>query len=88
MMRKQQPLFTSAYVTPLAPTSYSKPCVKWQLSKRPQIGFQDQLLLNAGQKYLQNATILSTFIKLKNVIKSCVLSIFEWSFYIDFTAKR
>ena len=30
---------------------YSKTCVKWPLSKRPQIGFQDQLSLNAGQKY-------------------------------------
>ena len=27
----------------------SKACVKRTLSKRPQIGFQDQLLLNAGQ---------------------------------------
>ena len=30
---------------------YSKTCVMWPLSKRPKIGFQDQLLLNAGQKY-------------------------------------
>ena len=28
----------------------SKTCVKQPLSKRPKIGFQDQLLLNAGQK--------------------------------------
>ena len=28
-----------------------KTCVKQPLSKRPKIGFQDQLLLNAGQKY-------------------------------------
>ena len=31
--------------------SYSKTCIKWPLSKRSQMGFQDQLLLNAGQKY-------------------------------------
>ena len=31
--------------------TYSKTCVKRPLSKRPKIGFQDQLLLNAGQKY-------------------------------------
>ena len=31
--------------------SYSKTCVKRQLSKGPKIGFQDQLSLNAGQKY-------------------------------------
>ena len=30
---------------------YNKTCVKRPLSKRPKIGFQDQLLLNAGQKY-------------------------------------
>ena len=30
---------------------YIRTCVKWPLSKRPQIGFQDQLSLNAGQKY-------------------------------------
>ena len=28
---------------------YSKTCVKRPLSKRPKIGFQDQLSLNAGQ---------------------------------------
>ena len=41
--------------------------------KRPQIGFQDQLSLNAGQKYcrmlpLENSAILLTFIKLPFVI--------------------
>ena len=30
---------------------YSKTCVKRPLSKRLKIGFQDQLSLNAGQKY-------------------------------------
>ena len=30
---------------------YSKTCVKRPLSKRQKIGFQDQLLLEAGQKY-------------------------------------
>ena len=29
----------------------SKTCVKRPLSKRQKIGFQDQLLINAGQKY-------------------------------------
>ena len=47
---------------------YSKTCVKQPLSKRPQIGFQDQLSLNAGQKYSrmlqgEHSAILSTFIK-------------------------
>ena len=42
---------------------YSKTCVKRPLSKRTKNGFQDQLLLNAGQKYCrmlqrENSTIL------------------------------
>ena len=41
--------------TMLLGTTYSKTCVNQPLSKRPKIGFQDQLLLNAGRKYLQNA---------------------------------
>ena len=75
--------------------------VKGPLSNRSQCGFQDQLLLNAGQKYcrmlpcrskvLQNAprehsAILLTFIKLPFVIKIFVLSVFEWLFYTGFTA--
>ena len=31
--------------------NYSKTCLKRPLWKRPKIGFQDQLSLNAGQKY-------------------------------------
>ena len=66
---------------------YSKTCVKWPLSKRQKIGFQDQLLLNAGQKYCrmlgrEHSAILSTFIKLPVVIKTFILSICEWLFYI------
>ena len=53
---------------------YSKTCVKRPLSKRPTIGFQGQLSLNAGQKYCrmlqgEHSAILSTFIKLPFVIK-------------------
>ena len=54
----------------------SKTCVKGPLSKRPQIDFQDQLSLNAGQK---------VFIKLPFVIKIFVLPIFVWPFYTGFT---
>ena len=69
---------------------HSKTCVKRPLSKRLKIGFQDQLLLNAGQKYCrmlqgEHSAILSTFIKLPFVIKIFVLSIFEWPFYTSFT---
>ena len=71
-------------------SAYSKICVKQPLSKIPKIGFQDQLSLNAGQKYCrmlqgEHSAILSTFIKLPFVIKIFVLSIFESPFYTIFT---
>ena len=52
----------------------SKTCVKWTLSKRPKIGFQDQLLLSAGHKYFrmlqgEHSALLLTFIKLPFVTK-------------------
>ena len=59
---------------------YSKTCVKQPPSKRPKFGFQDQLLLNAGQKYCrmlqeeQHSAILKTFIKLPIVDNIFVLS--------------
>ena len=69
---------------------YSKTCVKWSLSKRPKIGLQDQLSLNAGQKYCrmlqgEHSAKLSTFIELPFVTKIFVMSIFEWPFYTGFT---
>ena len=44
---------------------------------------QDQLSLNADQKYCQgkHSAILLTFIKLPFVIKISVLLSFEWPFY-------
>ena len=57
--------------------------------KKTEIGFQDQLSLNAGQKYCrmlqEHSAKLSTFVKLPFVIKIFVLSIFEWPFYTGFT---
>ena len=69
---------------------FSKTFLKWLLSKRPKIGFQDQLSLNAGQKYCrmlqgEHSAILSTFILLPFVIKIFVLSIFEWPPKTGFT---
>ena len=63
--------------------------VKRLLSKRPKIGSQDKLSLNAGQMHcrmlpLEHSAILSTFIKPTFVIKIFVLSIFEWPFYTGF----
>ena len=69
---------------------YSRTCVKRPLSKRKKNVFQDRLLLNASQKYCrmlqrEHSAILSSFIKLPIVIKTIVLSIFEWPFYTGFT---
>ena len=69
---------------------YSKNCVKRPLSKATQIGFQDQLSLNAGQTYCrmlqeEHSAIPLIFIKLPFVIEIFVLSIFEWPFYTGFT---
>ena len=68
----------------------SKTCLKRLLSKSQKIGFQDQLLLNAGQKYCrmlqwEHSAILSAFIKLPFVFKIFALSFFEWSLKTGFT---
>ena len=57
-------------------------CLKRQLPKRPKIGLQDQLSLNAGQNYCrmlqgEHCAMLSTSIKLPFSIKTLVLSI-KW----------
>ena len=74
--------------------SYRKTCVKRPLSKRQKNGFQDWLLLNAGQKYCrmlqrEHSAILLTFIRLPIVIKTSILSIFGVAilhrFYAGFT---
>ena len=48
---------------------YSKTCLNWSLKKNTKISFQNQISLNAGQKYCrmlqgEDSAILSTFIKL------------------------
>ena len=67
-----------------------KTCVKQPLSKRPQIGFQDQLSPNAGQKYcrmLQESNLqyfcssLSYHLSLSKLF--CLF--LEWPFYTGFT---
>ena len=67
-----------------------KPVQNNHSQKRPKIGFQDQLSLNAGQKYCrmiqgEHSAILSTFIELPYAIKIFVLYIFEWLLSTDFT---
>ena len=70
----------ASYYLPTTDCKYSKTCLKQPLSKRPKIGFQDQLSLDAGQKYCrmlqgEHSAILLAFIKLPFVIKIFVKSI-------------
>ena len=73
---------------------YSKTCLKRPLSKRrPKIGCQYQLSLNAGQKYCRmlqgkHSEIFSAFIKLPFVINIFVLSVFEWLLKTGFTTSE
>ena len=68
-----------------------KPVLSGHSERRPKIGFQDQLSLNAGQKYCRilHFAILSTFIKPPFVIKIFVLSILGMKqvFFATFTGK-
>ena len=71
-------------------SSTVKPVLSSHSKRRPTIGIQDRLLLNAGQKYCrmlqgEHSAILSTFIKLPFVIKILVLSFFEWPLKTGFT---
>ena len=57
------------------------------------MGFQDQISLNAGQKYCtilqgEHSAICSAFIKLPVVSMTFVLSMFEWPFYTGFTVVK
>ena len=82
--------FLESLIIPLSLLLYTvQTSVNHQLSKRPNIGFQDQLLsLNAGQKYCrmlkgEHSAMLSTFIKLPFVIK-IFLSIFSGRYIVYF----
>ena len=66
------------------------PVLSGHSKRRPKLGFQDHLLLNAGQKYCrmllrEHSAILLTLIKLPHVFKTFVLSIFEWPLKTGFT---
>ena len=54
------------------------------LSKRPKLGFPDQLALNGGLKGAFCNTL--TFIKLLFLFMTFLLSTFESSFYTGFAA--
>ena len=61
-----------------------KPVLNGHSNRRPKIGFQDHLLLNACHKNCRYCTS-STFIKLPFVIKIFLLSIVEWPLKTGFT---
>ena len=66
-----------------------KPVLSGHPKRRPNIGFQDQFSLNAGQKYCrmlqgENSAILLTVIKLPFAIKTFVLSTLEWPLTTSF----
>ena len=67
-----------------------EPVLSGHLKRTQKFGFQDRLLLNAGQKYCrmlqgEHSAILSTFIKLPFSFKTFVLYIFEWPLKTGFT---
>ena len=67
-----------------------KPVFRGHSKKGQNIGFQDQLSLNAGQKYCrmlqgEHSATLSTFIKLPFAIKTFILPSFEWQLKTGFT---
>ena len=67
-----------------------KPVLSGHPKRRPNIRYQDQLSLNAGQKYCrmlqgEHSAILSTFINLPFAINTFVLPIFEWPLKTGFT---
>ena len=86
-------ILSEAFLTPSESQYTVKPVLSSHSKRNPKIGFQDQFLLNAGQKYCrmlqwEHSAILSTFIKLPFVIKIFVLSIFEWPLKTGFTVSH
>ena len=59
-------------------SKYSKPFVKWPLSKRPKLVFKTNYHLMQGRSILQYVPPSLNY-------KDLFTSIFKWSFYIGFT---
>ena len=68
---------------------YSKTCLKRPLKKKTKNVFQDQLLLNAGQKYCRmlQGSILQYFPPSLSYRLSLRPLFCEWPFYTGFTVK-
>ena len=70
-------------------STVKQPVLSSHSKRSPNIGFQYQLSLNAGQKYCrmlqgEHSAILLSFIKLPFSIKTC-LAIFKWPLKTGFT---
>ena len=79
---------TRIFIFPML--TYRKTCLKWPLSKRPKIGFQYQLSLNAGQKYCrmlhgEHSALLLPSLSYLLSIKDLYFVIFEWQLKTSFT---
>ena len=75
----------SGHIHPLLDATYTVKPVKRPLSKRPLIGFQDQLSLNDSQTYCRMLKVEHSAILLTGVIKIVVWSFFEWPLYTVLT---
>ena len=67
---------------------YSKTCVKRSLLKRPKMVFKTDYRLMQVNIIAEYSAIVLTFIKLPVVIKTFVLSRFEWPFNKDFAVPQ
>ena len=75
------------------PTDTVKPVLSGHSKRRPKIGFQDRLSLNACQKYCRmlQESILQYFrpsLSYHLSVKIFVLSIFEWALKTGFTVDK
>ena len=72
---------------------YSKTCLKWPLKKKTKHWFQDQLSLNAGQKFCRmlQKSILQYFrhsLSYNMFLRPLFFSIFEWPLKTGFTVHK
>ena len=84
----QHPFLTNFQTTALIPYSYTvEPVLNRHSQKDHKLVFKTNYRLMQVESIgeWEHSSILLTFIKLPFVIKTFVLSIFEWPFYTDFT---
>ena len=80
---KKLPIYAILKIVTALRSKYSKTGLKQPLKKRPKNGFQDRLLLNAGQKYCFRPALTYHL-----SFKTFVLSIFEWPLKTGFNVQH